>query len=276
MPQILAALQVGLLGRLGLGAARLPGKVSGMPWAWMAIRLVARWSCGLPSRSVTRALLHAEARGAARARSGRARRSRRRCVAPRATGHSFSCLRSTGSMTPPPPASARKMPSMASRGARQPLDGARLIGVVGVGAERGDARQHAVADAGGRTRRRCLLSTMRMRGGGPAPPSQVAGRAMNSPSASRSTISSTVTGGSTPGRCSLRREPAISPSSAMSRSSAFSAMRSPPLMPKARAISRLPALPLAPCEKVENLLLGRKLCPLSVWERSWSWPRLAF
>ena len=37
-------------------------------------------------------------------------------------------------------------------GARELLDGARLIGIVGVGALRRDAREHAVADAGGRTR----------------------------------------------------------------------------------------------------------------------------
>src|SRR6476469_3287849 len=95
----------------------------------------------------------------------------------------------------------------------------------------------------------CLLSAMRMRGGGPCSSGQLAGRAMNSPWESRSTISSTVTDGTTPGRWSLRREPAISPSSAISRNSSFRATRSPPLTPKARAISRLPACTLAPCRK---------------------------
>ena len=94
-----------------------------------------------------------------------------------------------------------------------------------------------------------LLSAMRMRGAGPCSSSQVAGLAMNSPSASRETISITVTGGSVPGRISLRREPAISPSSVMSRRSCFRAMRSPPFTPKARAISRLPASPVAVARK---------------------------
>ena len=94
-----------------------------------------------------------------------------------------------------------------------------------------------------------LLSAMRMRGAGPCSSSHVAGRAMNSPSASRPVISITVTGGKTPGRVNLRREPAISPSSAMARSMSFNAIRSPPLMPKARAISRLPASLLAVARK---------------------------
>ena len=94
-----------------------------------------------------------------------------------------------------------------------------------------------------------LPSTMRMRGAAPFASSHAAGRAMNSPSASRAVTSITVTGGSTPGRVNLRREPAISPSSAISRSKSFSAIRSPPLTPKARAISRLPASLLAVAKK---------------------------
>ena len=101
--------------------------------------------------------------------------------------------------------------------------------------------------AGGAVSRR--LSTMRMRGGGPFSSSQVAGRAKYSPSRSRPVISSTVTGGSAPGRVSLRREPAIRPSSAISRNSSFSATRSPPFTPKARAISRLPASPVVLARK---------------------------
>ena len=94
-----------------------------------------------------------------------------------------------------------------------------------------------------------LLSAMTMRGAGPCSSSHTAGRAMNSPSASRPVISITVTGGKTPGRVNLRREPAISPSSAMARNMSFNAMRSPPLIPKARAISRLPASLLAVARK---------------------------
>src|SRR5512132_2919155 len=39
---------------------------------------------------------------------------------------------------------------LASRGAGKPLDRPRLVGGVGVGAKRSDARQNAIADAGGR------------------------------------------------------------------------------------------------------------------------------
>ena len=81
-----------------------------------------------------------------------------------------------------------------------------------------------------------MLSTIRMRGAAPCSSSHVTGRAMNSPSASRDAISSTATGGRPPGRVSLRLLPAMRPSSAMSRSSAFSGMRSAPLMPKAREL----------------------------------------
>ena len=94
-----------------------------------------------------------------------------------------------------------------------------------------------------------LLSAMRMRGAGPCSSSQVAGLAMNSPSASRETISSTVTGG----RCRAASACGASRRSARHRpcraAAAFRAMRSPPLTPKARAISRLPASPVAVARK---------------------------
>ena len=170
------------------------------------------------------------------------------CVAPRATRHSFSCLRSTGSMTPPPAGRLAEDAELASRGAGEPLDGPRLIGGVGGGPERRDPRQDAIADAGGGTlillalddedarRRAALLGPGRRTGDELA-------------MGSRSTISITVTDGNTPGRWSFRREPAISPSSAMSRNSSFRATRSPPLTPKARAISRLPVRSPELCRK---------------------------
>ena len=43
------------------------------------------------------------------------------------------------------------MPSWLRAARGQALDGPRLVGIVGVGAERGDAGEHAVADAGGGT-----------------------------------------------------------------------------------------------------------------------------
>src|SRR6185312_1860909 len=56
-------------------------------------------------------------------------------------------------------------------------------------------------------------------------------------------------GGKAPGLASFRRDPAIRPSSAMLRRSSFRATRSLPFTPKARAISRLPDLPLAVSRK---------------------------
>ncbi len=90
------------------------------------------------------------------------------------------------------------------------------------------------------------FSTRRSRGGGKAPPDsngsgdQLSGTAMASPS-SISMTRSTVTRGTPPMRWNARFSPSISPSSAMSRSSALSAIFSCPLSPNSRAISRLPA-----------------------------------
>src|SRR4029078_10425632 len=78
-------------------------------------------------------------------------------------------------------------------------------------------------------------------GGDPCSSSHWAGVPTKSPFLSRDTISTTGTGGNIPVRSSLRRLPAISPLSVISRNSAFKLMRSAPLMLKARAISRLPA-----------------------------------
>ena len=137
----------------------------------------------------------------------------------------------------------------APRGARQPLDGPRLIGIAGIGAKRGDAGEHAVADAGDGARLALALGhedagrgpMLLVPGRGPGHEFAVAVAARRSrsrsPAAARQAVSS------------LRREPAIRPSSAISRNSAFSAMRSPPLTPKARAISRLPASPVAVARK---------------------------
>ena len=67
------------------------------------------------------------------------------------------------------------------------------------------------------------------------------GRAISSPSASVPVTSTTATSGRLAGAAMRRpRLRSIPPSAAMSFSIAFRAMRSPPLMPKARAISRLP------------------------------------
>ena len=65
------------------------------------------------------------------------------------------------------------------------------------------------------------------------------GRAINSPSRSRSTISATTIAGRAPWRASALRPRTIAPSVSRFLSSAFSAPLSSPLTPKARATSRL-------------------------------------
>ena len=85
-----------------------------------------------------------------------------------------------------------------------------------------------------------------------APPRRV-------PLSSTSTTRSTVTLGTPPIWWKARPGAAsISPSSAMSRSRALSAILSCPDRPKARAISRLPAGSSLDCDEVEDLLAARK------------------
>src|SRR6516225_5271392 len=73
----------------------------------------------------------------------------------------------------------------------------------------------------------------------PSPPA--AGAARSSPSESGPSTASTVTSGSAPGAAMRRCRPrSIAPSCSSSFSIAFKGMRSAPLIPKARAISRLP------------------------------------
>ena len=90
-------------------------------------------------------------------------------------------------------------------------------------------------------------STIRRRGGGIGPPDpmasgcQVSGMAKTSPS-SIAITRRTVTFGTPPIRWNAVRFPSIRPSSAISRSSALSAIFSAPFSPKAWAISRLPAV----------------------------------
>jgi hypothetical protein len=83
----------------------------------------------------------------------------------------------------------------------------------------------------------------RIRGGSPASSSHSAGVAISSPSVVRSVTARTETDGRSPARVSLPRFFSTVPSSARSFSIRFSAILSPPLMPKARPISRFPAAP---------------------------------
>ncbi len=86
--------------------------------------------------------------------------------------------------------------------------------------------------------------------------SQTAGSAMRSPSGSRPVTSSTATGGRPPFSLKSLRLPESRPSSAISASRAFSAMRSSLLRLKALVISRLPALVPGRAQEIHDLLLG--------------------
>ena len=183
-------------------ASTASGNSSGMPCACTAIRLILRWSCGLPSVSTTRAC--GTPKRPERARSKRTRSpSLASPSSPGAIGHSFSSLRSTGSMTPPPLARGAEDAELAPLLLRQALDGLGLVAVAGDVRvlEPRDAGQDAVALAERRLAgapaepRAASTST---RGRSPSLASHTAGSAISSPSASRATISSTATGGSLP------------------------------------------------------------------------------
>ena len=92
--------------------------------------------------------------------------------------------------------------------------------------------------------RRCFAGrSTRMRGAAPnSAVSQSLGTASRSPSASRPVISATTTLGRAPARRRFRRRRASVPSLSMSLRRRFNSVRSPPLMPNARAISRFPIL----------------------------------
>ena len=104
-----------------LSAITLSGKSSGMPWACTAIRLILRWSSGLPSASRTRACGTLK-RPCGRGRSARDRRPWPRLRRPSAIDHSRSSLRSTGSIVPPPLRVRAEDAEQAALLARQALD----------------------------------------------------------------------------------------------------------------------------------------------------------
>ena len=79
-------------------------------------------------------------------------------------------------------------------------------------------------------------------GTSPSLGSHSAGTASRSPSRSREKISARTTVGKRPALCRLLRRRSIAPSASSSFKTRFSPILSEPLMPKARAISRLPIL----------------------------------
>ena len=146
VPQILAALELGLLGRLGLGKhgfGKAVGDAVGMDGDQARHLLRLRIAEPLGDAGG----LHAEARGA---RKLEAHQLAVLGVARGAARHRpFLQLLAVDRIDHAGAARKRaKDAEQAPCGACQALDGARLIGIVGIGAERGDARQHAVADAG--------------------------------------------------------------------------------------------------------------------------------
>ena len=134
-------------------ASTASGKRSGMPWAWTAMRLVICSASGLPSRLGHAGGLHAHARGA---RDLEAHQFAMLGVARGAARHRpfLELLAVDGIDHARAAGKGAEDAEQASRGARQPLDGPRLIGVIGIAGARRDARQHAVADACDRIRSR--------------------------------------------------------------------------------------------------------------------------
>ena len=100
-----------------------------------------------------------------------------------------------------------------------------------------------------------------MRGAGPCSSSQFAGLAMNSPWASRPTISSTVTDGRSPGAWYAWGGPAIRPSSAMSFSSSFRRDAVAALDAEGARDLALAGFAGAVGEEGEDLLAWREACP---------------
>ena len=93
------------------------------------------------------------------------------------------------------------------------------------------------------------------RGASPHSSSHSVGTPIGSPESSMPSTVKSVTEGRSPGRRRRFLRPSIRPSSASSRRIRFSAIFSPPESPKARAISRLPALPA--CSDTNSRIASR-------------------
>ena len=126
-----------------------------------------------------------------------------------------------------------------------------LAGLLGAG-------QHAVADAGdfgGARLARDMDADARGFAVRVARPIRSGPRSARRPR-SRSVTSASTTAGRAPAWCSFLRRCSTLPSSASSRSICFSAARSAFFRPKARAISRTPALPLCVPMKARTFVAG--------------------
>ena len=150
MPQILAPLELGLLGGVGLGqhgVGERIGNAVGMDGD--EARHLLRGRIAEPLGDARG--LHA---GAAPARQLEAHELAVLGVVRAAAGDGplFQLLAVDGIDDAGPAGKRAEDAEHPLRRARELLDGARLIGIVGIGAERGDAREHAVADAGCRAR----------------------------------------------------------------------------------------------------------------------------
>ena len=237
------------------------------------MRLILRWSSGLPSASSTRACGSREAAARGRDRSGRDRRpwpppSSPFCDRPGAA----PCGRSARSCRRR--AAGAEDAEQAALLARQPLDRlgleAEAVDIASVSRVMRARTRSPMPIGSPSVAAAFAMAGTTDRGRAPSSLSQTAACAMRSPSSSRPMISSTATGGRLPFSRKSLRLPASVPSSAISASSRFKAMRSPPLMPKARAISRLPTLPGDVPDELEDLLLRRQaaVCGLRGVQRS--------
>ena len=165
-----------------------------------------------------------------------------------------------------PPAAARQRAEDADRaglGLVDDLDdaaGVANVVVIWLSCTRSSARSPTPATSCGRALRGVA---MRIFGTGPcSSSSHSVGVASSSPSLSRPVMSASVTSGSPPALCSFLRRDSTWPSSASSRSTRFSSTRRSFFRLKARAISRVPALP--GCS-----LMKARICPC--WETECFW-----
>ena len=150
VPQILPALEVGLLGGRGFGERGL-GKDIGDAMGMHGDQAGQLLGGGVAEPLGDARGLHAHAGGAGQLETDQL--AVLRFVGLPARHRPFLQLLAIDRIDDAGAARERaeNAEQLASR-AGEPLDGPRLIGIAGIGAERGDARKHAIADAGDRTR----------------------------------------------------------------------------------------------------------------------------
>ena len=175
-----------------MSARTLAGNSSGMPCACTAIRLILRWSWGLPKRFEHARLRHADS-GRERARSKRTRSPFLASPSSPAGDRPFLELLAVDGIDDAAAfGHAAGRCRVAAAFPRQPLDGLGLVAIAGdVGLSRRVSRarmRSPCPSAGAAAPRARAGSNTSARGLSPSARSQTAGSAISSPSASRATI----------------------------------------------------------------------------------------